>query len=98
MEMTYFTLILCAALLVGLGLPGLIYFSSRRKKGINEYDVFTRLMKKYRQAWTADQDEMQELSRKVELILTKRTQDSGSAGDGRSGSEVSKNDKPGHRS
>jgi hypothetical protein len=49
MEMTYFTLILCAALLVGLGLPGLIYFSSRKKKGINEYDVLNRMMRKYRQ-------------------------------------------------
>jgi hypothetical protein len=81
--MTYFTLILCAALLVGLGLPGLIYFSSRRKKSINEYDVFTHLMSKYRQAWTADQDEMKELARQVEILHEKRSRNKGGSESGR---------------
>jgi hypothetical protein len=75
MEMTYFTLILCAALLVGLGLPGLIYFSARKKKGVNEYDVFNRVMQKSRQAWTEDQNEMQELSRKVAHLKSGRPRD-----------------------
>ncbi len=85
MEMTYFTLILCAALLVGLGLPGLIYFSSRKKKGVNEYDVFSRVMQRYRQAWTADQDEIQELSRQVEVLQRGRAPDAGSTGDSGAG-------------
>jgi hypothetical protein len=98
MEMTYFTLILCAALLVGLGLPGLIYFSSRKKKGINEYDVLNRMMRKYRQAWTADQDEMQELSRQVEILQVKRTQNSESIIEGRAGRDVSPTDETSDRS
>jgi hypothetical protein len=88
MEMTYFTLILCAALLVGLGLPGLIYFSSRKKKGVNEYDVFSRVMEKYRQAWTADQDEMQELSRQVESLQVKRARNLGSKSESQAGRDA----------
>lgn len=83
MEMTYFTLILCAALLVGIGLPGMIYFSSRKRKGVNEYDVFTHLMKRYRNAWTADQDEIRELSHQVEILREKRSLDNMSAPNGR---------------
>jgi hypothetical protein len=82
MEMTYFTLILCAALLVGLGLPGLIYFSARKKQGVNEYDVFNRVMQKSRQAWTEDQNEMQELSRKVAHLQAGRSPDQHELEDG----------------
>ena len=91
MEMTYFTLILCAAVLVGLGLPGLIYFSSRKKKGINEYDVFGQVMQRYRQAWTADQDQMQELTRQVEALRIKKSTE---AEAGTPGKDRSVNDEP----
>jgi hypothetical protein len=98
MEMTYFTLILCAAVLVGLGLPGLIYFSARKKKGVNEFDVFSRMMQKYRQAWTADQDEMQELSRRVEMLQGKGTREPESAVEAGSSEELPGKDEPGIRS
>jgi hypothetical protein len=65
MEMTYFTVVLCGALFIGVGIPAGIYLLARRGKGVAEFDVLSQVMRKSRQAWRADEDLMQELSRAV---------------------------------
>jgi hypothetical protein len=65
MEMNYFTVVLCAALFIGVGIPAGIYLLARRGKGVAEFDVLSQVMRKSRQAWRADEDMMQELSRAV---------------------------------
>jgi hypothetical protein len=68
MEMTYFTVVLCAALLIGLGIPTGIYMLARRGKGVAEFDVLSQVMRKSRQVWGADENQMQELSRAVSAL------------------------------
>jgi hypothetical protein len=65
MEMTYFTVVLCAALFIGVGIPAGIYLLARRGKGVAEFDVLSQVMRKSRQAWRADEDLMHELSQAV---------------------------------
>jgi hypothetical protein len=68
MDMTYFTVVLCAALFIGLGIPAGIYLLARRGKGVAEFDVLSQIMGKSRQAWRADENQMQELSRAVSAL------------------------------
>jgi hypothetical protein len=65
MEMTYFTVVLCAALFIGVGIPAGIYLLARRGKGVAEFDVLSQIMHKSRQSWRVDEDLMQELSQAV---------------------------------
>lgn len=65
MEMTYFSVVLCGALFIGVGIPAGIYLLARRGKGVAEFDVLSQIMRKSRQSWRADEDQMRELSRAV---------------------------------
>ena len=65
MEMTYFGVIICGALLVGIVIPLGIYLLTRRNTGMAEFDVFYQVMRKSRQAWREDDDLLQELSEAV---------------------------------
>jgi hypothetical protein len=67
-EIDYFTIILCGAVFIGVGIPAGIYLLARRRKGLAEFDVFAQLMSKSRQAWRADEGLMQELSQAVSVL------------------------------
>jgi hypothetical protein len=75
MEMTYFTVVLCAALFIGVGIPAGIYLLARRGKGVAEFDVLSQIMRKSRQSWRVDEDLMQELSQAVSNLDKKSASD-----------------------
>jgi hypothetical protein len=68
MGMTYFSVVLCGALFIGVGIPIGIYLFARRGEGVAEFDVLSQLMRKSRQSWRADENLMQELSREVSKL------------------------------
>ena len=68
MEMTYFSLIICGALLVGIAIPLGIYLLTRKRTGVAEFDVFSQVIRKSRHAWRRDEDLMQELSQAISVL------------------------------
>lgn len=68
MEMTYFSVIICGAMLVGIVIPLGIYLLTRKNTGVAEFDVFSQVMRNSRQAWRRDEEVMQELSEAVSVL------------------------------
>ncbi len=61
-------LVLCIVLVLGLGLPASIYLAARRGESLDQIELFKRAANRARNPWQPEDDDLNELARKVEEL------------------------------
>ncbi len=62
------TLVLCVVLVLGLGVPASLYLSARRGGGAQQIELWKRAGDRARNPWKAEDDNLEELARKVDAL------------------------------
>lgn len=68
-------LVLCIVLILGLGLPISMYLAGRRGKSIEQIELLKRAANRARSPWKSEDDDLEELARKVKEIQAKGEKD-----------------------
>jgi len=61
-------LVLCLVLVLGLGVPISMYLAGRRGDSIEQIDLLKRAANRARSPWKSEDEDLEELARKVQEI------------------------------
>jgi hypothetical protein len=64
-------LVLCLVVLIGLGVPAMIYAGLRRGGSVGQIELLRRASKNLRHPWQREDSQLAELSKRVEALQTK---------------------------
>jgi len=69
-------LVLCLTALIGLGVPAMLYAGLRRGGTAGQIELLRRASQQAKQPWRHEDDQLTELSRRVEALRQKTDQPS----------------------
>lgn len=64
-------LVICLTVLIGLGVPAMLYAGLRRGKGAGQIDLLRRAGKQAQQPWQGEDEGLAELAKRVEDLQKK---------------------------
>jgi hypothetical protein len=62
------TLVICLTVLIGLGVPAMLYAGMRRKGDISQIDLIRKAAKRSQKPWQPEDSQLSELAQRVEKL------------------------------